>query len=37
MNIKDAETERLATEVAAMAGETKTRSYGSARGGIPLG
>ncbi len=26
LNIKDAETERLATEVAAMAGETKTRA-----------
>ncbi|MCP9486349.1 MAG: type II toxin-antitoxin system VapB family antitoxin [Gaiellaceae bacterium MAG52_C11] len=26
LNIKDAETERLATEVAQMAGETKTRA-----------
>lgn len=26
LNIKDAETERLATEVAAIAGETKTRA-----------
>ena len=26
LNIKDAETERLATEVAALAGETKTRA-----------